>query len=181
MPQNRFDINARATYHCALMSEGLPERVDAERLAARGAEIRSVTPVAEMTRLVELLTDAEGSVDSTLRFSQESGRPRIDGTATTTVRVACQRCLGPMAVDLDVTLRLALVTDDAEHDALPADVEAVLSVDGRASPLGLVEDELILALPIAPMHAPDACSVRPADTPAVGKENPFAVLRQLKK
>ena len=181
LPQNCFDINARATYHGALMSEGLPERVDVERLAARGAQLDSVTPVAAMTRLAGLLADATGGVESELRFSHESGRSRIDGSARAQVRVACQRCFEPMPVTLDVELHLALVKDDAQADALPDGVDPALSIDGHVSPRDLVEDELILALPFAPLHEVDACSVRPAETPATDKQNPFAVLRQLKK
>ena len=163
------------------MSDGLPERVDADRLAARGAQLQGVTPVAAMTRLAGLLDDASGDVESELRFSLDSGRSRIDGSARAQVRVACQRCFEPMPVALDVELHLALVADDAHADALPTGVDPALSLDGHVSPVELVEDELILALPYAPLHAVDACSVRPAETPATDKQNPFAVLRQLKK
>lgn len=168
-------------YHAALMSEGLPVRVDVERLAARDARIHSVTPVASMKRLVELLTDAEGSVESELRFSHGSGRRRIDGAARTQVRVACQRCLEPMTVGIDADIQLVVVADEAEIQTLPDEAEAVVSDDGTVSPLELVEDELILALPIVPMHEEAECSVRVADheTPAE-RSNPFDVLKQLK-
>ena len=158
------------------MSEGLPEHVDVARLAARSARLKSVTPVSAMARLAELLVDAEGRVDSDLRFSE---RQWIDGEASATVRVACQRCLEPMSVALDARIRLAVDADDA---ALPDDREAIASDDGSISPRALVEDELILALPIVPMHADGECSVQLADNPAPAeRESPFAVLKQLKK
>lgn len=158
------------------MSEGLPEHVDVARLAARSARIRSVTPVSAMTRLAALLVDAKGSVDSELFFSE---RQWIDGEASTTVRVDCQRCLEPMSVALDADIRLAVDADDA---SLPDDREAVSSNDGEISLLALVEDELILALPIVPMHAEGECSVQLAEKAAPAeRESPFAVLQQLKK
>lgn len=157
------------------MSEGLPEHVDVTRLAARSARIQSVTPVSGMTRLAELLVDAKGSVDSDLRFSE---RQWIDGEARATVRVTCQRCLEPMSVALDARIRLAVDADDA---ALPDDREAVMSDGGDLSLLALVEDELILALPIVPLHAEGECSGRLAEKPAPAeRESPFAVLQQLK-
>ncbi|MEX0900159.1 MAG: YceD family protein [Gammaproteobacteria bacterium] len=157
------------------MSDGLPEHVEIARLAARSARIQSVTPVSAMARLVELLVDATGSVDSDLRFSE---RQWIDGEASARVRVICQRCLEPMAVAIDVPIRLAV---DAELASLPDDREAVMSDDGRISLLALVEDELILALPIVPMHAEEKCIVRSVDKSAPAeRESPFAVLQQLK-
>ncbi len=175
MPQNCFDINARDTYHGALMSEGLPEHVDVARLAARSARIHSVTPVSAMARLAELLVDAKGNVDADLRFSE---RQWIDGEASATVRVTCQRCLEPMSVALNARIRLAVDADDA---SLPEGREAVMSDNGGVSPLALVEDELILALPIVPMHAEGECSMRLAENPAPAeRESPFAVLQQLK-
>ncbi len=158
------------------MSEGLPEHVDVARLAARSARLQSVTPVSAMARLAALLVDAKGSVGSDLRFSD---RQWIDGEASATVRVTCQRCLEPMSVALDARIRLAV---DADEDQLPDDREAVMSDNGDLSPLALVEDELILALPIVPMHAEGECSVRLAENPAPAeRESPFAVLQQLKK
>ena len=96
-------------------------------------------------------------------------------------RVRLRIVLYEREVQLDVELHLALVKDDAQADALPDGVDAALSIDGHVSPRDLVEDELILALPFAPLHEVDACSVRPAETPATEKQNPFAILRQLKK
>lgn len=163
------------------MSEGLPVRVDAVRLAARDAQIRSVTPVAAMTRLVGLLADATGRVESDLRFTQESRRNRIDGEAGTTVQMTCQRCLQPMAVAVQATIRLALVADDDAAAALPDDIEPLESVDGSVSPLALVEDELLLALPPVALHGDGECSAAMTATgTASERSNPFAALRQLK-
>lgn len=163
------------------MSDGLPVRVDVERLTARDARIDSITPIASMKRLVELLADDEGSVESELRFSRYSGHRHIDGGAHAVVHVACQRCLEPMSVELDTDISLVIVDDDAEIPALPDDAEAVVSEDGAVSPLELVEDELILALPIVAMHEAAQCvaEMKDFETP-VERTNPFDVLKQLK-
>jgi uncharacterized protein len=62
---------------------------------------------------------------------------------------------------------------------LPDDVEPMLSENGEVSPLAIVEDELMLALPDVAMH--ETCSP-PADAApkATGPSNPFAVLKTLK-
>lgn len=163
------------------MSDGLPIRVDVERLTSREARIDSNTPVASMARLVALLADDEGSVDSELRFSRQSGHRHIDGAAHAVVHVACQRCLEPMSVELDADICLVIVDDDAEIATLPDDAEAVVSEDGAVSPLEIVEDELILALPIVAMHEAAQCAVKASEyaTP-VERGNPFDVLKRLK-
>jgi uncharacterized metal-binding protein YceD (DUF177 family) len=73
--------------------------------------------------------------------------------------------------------RLAHKTS-AEAD-LPEGVEPVFSEDGEVSPLAIVEDELILALPVVAVH--EACSAPVEAKPAAtGPSNPFAVLKELK-
>lgn len=163
------------------MSEGLPLRVDAVRLAARGAQLRNATPLGAMTRLAVLLTDTTGRVESTLDFSQESGRVRIDGIAAATLSLTCQRCLEPLAITVEPRFALALVADDDEAARLPDGLEPSIGGDGAVSPLALVEDELLLALPAVPLHEAGHCSA-PVDAPkdAGGRDNPFAVLKRLK-
>lgn len=166
------------------MSEALPSRVDAMRLAARGASLDNVTPVAAMTRLGDALADASGTVESQLVFTRDAqGRTVIDGRAHAVLQLVCQRCLQSMPFEVDVAVRVAVVGDDGEAQALAADAEPVIGDSGEVSPLALVEDELILALPLVPLHAADAGCRAPADAPpaaAVRRENPFAVLKRLK-
>ena len=101
------------------------------------------------------------------------------------VRLACQRCLKAVTLDLDATRALRFVADEATAQALDAECEDdVLALPRLLDLHGLVEDELLLALPLVPMH--DRCpeplpmSVGEADDasePAAPK--PFAVLAGL--
>lgn len=144
----------------------------------------NATPIADMPRLVSLLADASGTVTSELEFSRDpSERDVITGNATTTAMMTCQRCLRPMQVALDAEIGLAVVADESQAGSLTGDMEPVVSVDGEISPLALVEDELILALPVVPRHGPEARCEVPADaTPAgTARPNPFAVLKSLKR
>lgn len=163
------------------MSEALPSRVDAIRLAGRDARITNVTPVSAMTRLTEMLADDAGLVESELAFAHDAGdHCVVEGRASATLDLMCQRCLGVLLVQVDAKLRVAVVADEAAAERLPDGMEPVLSTDGEVSPLALVEDELILALPIVALH--ENCTAPVEAAPDVGAEhsNPFAALKELK-
>jgi len=76
------------------------------------------------------------------------------------VGLTCQRCLGsmPYAVEVERTLYLARNEAELERlDALP-DSDAIQAGE-RLSLVELVEDEVLLSLPLAPMHAEGECSI----------------------
>lgn len=134
------------------MSEGLPGRVDVARLAARGAAMSNATPVSSMTRLVGLLADDSGVVASELSFALDGhGRVVVEGNIAAAPVMTCQRCLDPVSVAVDAVVHLTLVDEDT------GDGDQVVANDGKVSLLELVEDELILALPIVAMHDEGEC------------------------
>jgi uncharacterized protein len=148
------------------------------------------------------LAVAEGLVDVDLRFGiDELGVHFMSGRLHAELAVICQRCMEAMRLPVEAEVSLGLARSDSEAERLPENYEPLL-VGAEPMPLSaIVEDELILALPIVPMHAPEQCpaSTRPEhaadDVPAEGSEpeadpeadqaadraNPFAVLRTLKE
>ncbi len=85
-------------------------------------------------------------------------------------------------------VRLGLVVSDEEARQLPEGMEPLLVTESPMPLSEIVEDELILALPLIPMHSPDACKgVEPlrrsrviAESDQERADNPFAVLESLK-
>jgi uncharacterized protein len=82
-------------------------------------------------------------------------------------------------------VRLAIVANEKQAELVSGDREPMLVTDGQLFLMDLIEDELILALPIIPRHPEGEC---PRDESQGGEEggqraaeNPFAVLRSLKK
>ena len=74
------------------------------------------------------------------------------------VELTCQRCLGGLAHRIEIvrTLHLARNEDELERlDALP-DCDAIMAGD-KLDLLALVEDEVLLSLPLAPKHAEGEC------------------------
>jgi uncharacterized protein len=112
-------------------------------------------------------------------------------TAQTHLPQTCQRCLGEVLLPLQVERSYRFVADEAAAEAQDDDSEEdVLAISREFNLLELIEDELLMALPLVPMH--DVCPVQPkmaaadadfeGDGGAVGagKPNPFAVLVALK-
>ena len=165
----------------------LPASFDPFR-AAYGAEVLSgQISVAGFERLkgsVLSIVDDSASID--LHFGSKRGaKAYLQGTVRVQVELECQRCLGPMNYALEARVNLAFVRSESEQEGLPEELEPLL-VEGESLDLmALIEDELILALPLVPMH-PELClqwQDKEATAEAAGaeRENPFSVLAQLKQ
>ena len=93
--------------------------------------------------------------------------------------LACQRCLKSVAFDLDVDNLLQLVPEGAElsQEELEDDTRDFLPVARELNVVDLVEDEILLTLPVAPRH--EKCGL-PGAADAGERINPFAKLAGLK-
>lgn len=167
------------------MSAVLPESVDAWRMVTQRRVFEGVVPLRRMPRLVASLVDDEGEV----RYALEFGRDEFD-VGFLEIRVEaglpllCQRTLERFVQPVALSQRLGLLREEAEEDALPPGYEPVLlDAEGQLRPLELVEDELILALPLVPV-SPDAEAIdteAPPSTDEVEAASPFAALSALKQ
>ena len=93
--------------------------------------------------------------------------------------LACQRCLDGIRFELDVDSLLELIPEGSElsQDELEDDTRDFLPVAGELDVAELVEDEILLALPVAPRH--EKCGL-PGAADAGERINPFAALAGLK-
>lgn len=173
-----------------------PRRLDVAALSAAGGELSGEWPLAELDRLADLVLGSEPA-GAPIHWQAEGEQRRVTGgepevwlhlTAQACVNMRCQRCLGSLAVPLDLDRWIRFVRDGAQAEALDAEMEDdVLELQRHMDLRELVEDELLLALPLVPRHdvcpqplpagddttaAPDAVPERP---------HPFAALAQLKK
>lgn len=103
--------------------------------------------------------DSTGVVRFMLEFSHDSEDDRtfITGNIQAKVQLICQRCLGSMPYYVDSHVSLCTVMKDTELSCLPDDCEPLVTEDGPVDLQALIEDELILALPISAMHAENRC------------------------
>ena len=183
-----FDMSCLNPYYCALMLEStLPERVKPIKFARRGTSFVGKLALDKFERLVIDALSRLGNVEIEAEFSFEEGFPTFIGKASTSVQLKCQRCLEPVDVPLNVSLNVAFVSSEESAAEVPEPFEAVLLESEEISIVEVVEEELILALPIVPYHETcDAYDYRTPDekedqaSDKGGSENPFSVLEQLK-
>jgi len=156
--------------------------------ARRGFEGR--LPLSSMHRLREVLADDEGEATAgEVRFALEFDRdalqvPYVELRIDALLPLLCQRSLQRFLFPVNIVQRLGLIRDEADEAALPPGYEPLLvPADGELRPAELVEDELILAVPLVPV-SPGSESVE-RDWPIQADEeiraNPFSALAALKK
>ncbi|MGH6636933.1 MAG: YceD family protein, partial [Gammaproteobacteria bacterium] len=158
------------------MSSRLPELIVPCTLTEQRARLVGILDLGRMKRLSSSLYRATGTVAVDLQFSKdEHGNRLVTGGWSTRLWLICQRCVEPMEIALSRELRLELVRGTQEW-GMSLDFEPIqVSESERVSLLEMLEDELILALPMAPVHVIGDC--RGIDTgPAVENQNPFGVL-----
>lgn len=90
--------------------------------------------------------------------------------------VLCQRCLQTMPYDLTLNYRY-VISDNAEEDDANADEVDFIEPERAMNLIDLIEDEIIAALPIAPVHETLCGDLHKHENK---KESPFAVLKALK-
>ena len=167
------------------MSAELPETLDAWRMVAARREFGGRVPLSSLARLRDALVDAEGDVALALEFDRDAMQvPYVELRIEAELPLQCQRSLQRFLFPVRVVQRLGLVREEADEDALPAGYESLLlPEDGALRPLELVEDELILAVPVVPVM-PGSESVErdwPVSTEEEVRANPFSGLAALKK
>ena len=167
------------------MSAEIPEVLDAWRSVAARHRIEGRVPLASLPRLRDGLLDPDGEVRFALDFDRDALQlPCVVLEAEAELPLQCQRSLQRFLLPVKIEQRLGLIRDEADEAALPEGYEALLvPADGRLHPLDLVEDELILALPVVPVR-PGSEPVEgdtPQEAEAPRQDNPFAALSAWKK
>lgn len=181
----------------------LPDRLDLRHLAQSGDILTGEGALSAFPRLAAGATvDAADALSRQVHWSAQAewrravAAPGVDALqapvlwlhliASAELPVVCQRCLASVVEPLAVDRWFRFVADEATADAEDEDSdEDVLVFQPAFNLTELIEDELIMALPLVPMH--DVCptalptSAGPQVDDAPPRPNPFAVLQQIKK
>jgi DUF177 domain-containing protein len=161
------------------MSPPWSQPLDVDRLARGEAEIEFDVPLAELPRLKSRIAGIGGSVRGAARFGQQSGFAVAELSLAGKATLQCQRCMQAMELALDSTTHVALILQEADAAEVPEELEPVLAREGRISAGALVEEELLLALPIVPLHEElRDCVVPPSAPLVVADEAPEQVTQR---
>ncbi|MEJ8848977.1 DUF177 domain-containing protein [Variovorax rhizosphaerae] len=174
--------------------EFAPQRLDVVAFAEDGATLSGRTPLPDFTRLVAETTGMSpgAEVTWTAEGQQRAGVtgapvPWLHLEADVVVPLACQRCLAPVDIALTVDRWFRFVADEETAVIEDEESEEDILVASRDFDLhALIEDEMLMEIPVTPRHdtCPDAPPLSATDADfdlAEGsRPNPFAVLGKLR-
>ncbi|HZL93448.1 MAG TPA: YceD family protein [Vicinamibacterales bacterium] len=127
---------------------------DLESLAGRDVALSGELTLDKLPRLVSLLHSDAGSVRASLRFRQRrDGWQAVELEYQASVQLVCQRCLEPFRHDMAERVDLVLADADSVPALVPVGYEPFELEEGRLLPTRLIEDELIVSIPLVPKHA----------------------------
>lgn len=173
----------------------LPVEVDPFRLVEQGRLLDGIIPIGDFPRLKELVFQGDKQSDSVIAvhlsfMRTNTGLPAIKGEISAELQMLCQRCLDAKTEPFESQFEVVLVTSDEQAERLQGGFDTWFVEEKRVFLQDFIEDEIILALPLAVTH--ENCqavreliealpeSVANEEQEVSEKENPFAVLKNLK-
>lgn len=147
------------------MSEAkLPAHIDPLTLCKNQQELVGKIPLARFKRVKELVLADDGEVEVCLKFDQDRyGNPWIHGRIAAVLRLECQRCGQPFDLKVEPGINLHPVAYEAELAGLNKECEPLVTEGKPISLQQLIEDELLLSIPMVPKHEEAECSVNLAE------------------
>jgi len=191
-----FDSGRFGPYHAPAMANPLLDRALPEELAERGQAFELEGKIDDFPRLVEIVEEDLGSVAAEIRprewraaavnirlgFAWADGRreiPALEGEISTEIAAVCQRCLEPFGLPLNTALKMLLLK--ATDATTTQDEIEIWEVEGDTiRPVDIVEEALIMALPLSAVHpSRESCGPLAGNVSEESRKTvrPFADLR----
>lgn len=165
------------------MQDKLRRRYQVQKELSRNGKYQGVIAVSEMTRLISMLDSDQANISVVFEFLPSGfDYPMLKGRVEASLAVECQRCIKP--VELAMQFEFTLLVDAPDDLIQETSLDTLYSVDGEIDLYEVVEDELILNLPLVALHDDDSCNEywrQPNEQADVAiKVNPFSILKELK-
>jgi uncharacterized protein len=157
--------------------------IDSLDFAENGKQLDTQVPVAELPRLLDVLDNPQGTLHFILKGGVDNqGRPILDVSIEGSCQLRCQRCLQGLDYAVQHEARL-LLCDQASLDELDDEEEEFEGIlaEAHLDVLALLEDEILLGLPIAPRHELGDCQMAEEEEKQMDETHPFAALMKLKR
>ena len=164
----------------------LPQHINILRLAEYAVNFHGSLLIKDMQRLAPSLHSEEGEVVVNLDLGSDEGTRFCRVQLKTKVTLPCQRCMEPFSYEIISDFLHGIVNSEREAETLAEHYEPIIVQDGLLIVQDMIEDELILKLPIVPMHPQGECKVKLPLTDSSWvkeeeKQSPFKVLKLLKR
>lgn len=134
-------------------SKQLSRRVEARKLAEKSATLSGLIEPANLPRVLEAVLTLDAAIQVNIVFAfSGNGKPTVRINVSGEVKMACQRCLDDVAIALELDNELTVVAHDDEAKSVQGLLEPIVLEDGLLDIYALVEDEILLSLPIVSKH-----------------------------
>ena len=170
------------------MMKTLPVHLNFAQKAKIGFEIQGKLAISSLKRLSGSLLSDAGELEAELKFDRDGPVPFIVGHIKAQLQLKCQRCMQAMSYPVDINFKIGMVQNEAQMEKLADEYEPyLLETDNNHLP-DMLEEELLLALPLVPMHEFDCSEYLQqqnseqqdkVEQEPEKKENPFSVLKDL--
>jgi uncharacterized protein len=150
----------------------LPHKIDPFKLATHETVMHGYLKIKDMARLCTSLDSDEGDVEVKMVFGMdEQGTCIIKSVVRTRLMFRCQRCMESLSYEIMLDSVLGVVKKESDVKNLPEGYIPVVVEAGVLMIQDMIEDDLIVNLPVVPMHSPENCKVKlPYE---LGSEEPF--------
>lgn len=171
-----------------MSKDNLPLKVDPFRFADNASRLQGAMPIKNMERLRASLASDQGDAEVNIRFGvDEQGIRFMQGRVETHLALQCQRCMESFDYEIINDFKLGIVQTEEEANELPTSYDPLIMTGEDLFLQDVIEDELIVSLPIVPMHESKDCKVKlpliagSDKTSEMEKDNPFKVIELLRE
>ncbi|HED33355.1 MAG TPA: hypothetical protein ENJ08_03935 [Gammaproteobacteria bacterium] len=173
------------------MKPTLPVHLNFVQKANNGLELQGKWPLNRLKRLADAVFSDRGELEANLVFDRAGRIPFIDGKITAVLHLQCQRCMQEMELKVDNKFKLGLVLNETQAAELPDEFEPYLVESDTNYLAEILEEELLLALPLVAKHdfncsefvvtdnSDQSSKQSNKEEPEAEKKNAFSVLKDL--
>jgi len=155
--------------------------IDGLEFAREGRRLAGQVAVTALSRLAEVLVGDAGALDCEIAGERDrDGKAWLTMALSGSLNLRCQRCLAALVFPVDISSRFLLIPQGQPwpDEDLAEDGFDAIAAEKEMALLPLIEDEVLLALPIAPRH--ESCEP-PAPVIEENEPSPFAALARLRR
>ena len=164
------------------LNKSLPEQLKLFNFAKKEISLSGIYQISDFPKISEIASNKKDQVMVELSFYLKNNKtPCVDGIIDLDIVLACQRCLDDLSITLKVNFNLAFIRHNQESEGLDSHYEIYLIEEGELATKDLISDEILLSIPMVPMHDYD-CIIKIDKQEIVNEksENPFSILKKIK-
>ena len=160
----------------------LPDQLKLFKFAKKEVSLTGQYRITDFPRISEITSRKTGNIDVDLSFYLENDKtPCVDGIIKLDIVLLCQRWLEELYIALNVNITIAFVKHEQQAEGLDLHYEIYVTENDELTTIDLISDEILLSIPMVPMHDYDCIKEINEQEIVEGKsENPFAILKKIK-